>query len=213
MAHSDDTVPAQLDLSQRDQILLAGGEVSPAATALVDEAVHDPDPRIRATALGALARQGRLSGHAVVAGLTDPVSAVRIRAAQLAVTVDDGVIPALISCLDAETHVAVAALVALGDRTAVDALPAILSLAETGADPLVHEEVVATVGALGDPAGLPIILAATHGKPALRRRAVAARGGFSGAEVEAALDRLAEDRDWQVRQAVALLRRPPLDGG
>ena len=87
-----------------------------------------------------------------------------------------------------------------------------MAVAETTTDPLVLEEAVATLGALGDPAGLPVVLAATEGRPALRRRTVAALGGFDGEAVEAALDRLAQDRDWQVRQAVAMLRRPPLDG-
>ena len=167
---------------------------------------------VRATALGALRRQGRLDAHAVIAGLEDPSAVVRIRAAQLAIEVDDEVVPSLVARLDDTSHVAVAALVALADRAAGEVAAQIMAIAESTADALVHEEAVAALGALGDPAGLPIVLAATHGKPALRRRSVAALGGFEGDEVEAALDRLADDRDWQVRQAVALLRRPPLDG-
>jgi HEAT repeat protein len=60
---------------------------------------------------------------------------------------------------------------------------------------------VAAIGALGDPSGLPAVLAACRDKPAVRRRAVLALAPFDGAEVEEALHAALEDRDWQVRQA------------
>ena len=41
----------------------------------------------------------------------------------------------------------------------------------------------------------------TTDKPAVRRRAVLALAPFEGEDVEAALRRALEDRDWQVRQA------------
>jgi HEAT repeat protein len=68
-------------------------------------------------------------------------------------------------------------------------------------DPTCREAAVAALGAIGDPAGLPAILAATTDRPAVRRRAVLALAPFHGPEVEAALDRALTDRDWQVRQA------------
>ena len=49
-------------------------------------------------------------------------------------------------------------------------------------------------------AGLPAVLAALEDKPAIRRRAAVALAAFEGPEVEAALRRCLEDRDWQVRQ-------------
>ena len=64
-----------------------------------------------------------------------------------------------------------------------------------------REAAVAALGAIGDPAGLPAILAATSDKPAVRRRAVLALAPFDGPEVDAALERALSDRDWQVRQA------------
>ena len=67
-------------------------------------------------------------------------------------------------------------------------------------DPLVRESAIAALGALGDPAGLPAVLAGCSDKPAIRRRAVLALAAFEGETVEAALSR-AEDPDWQVRQA------------
>ena len=69
------------------------------------------------------------------------------------------------------------------------------------ADPLVREAAVAALGAQGDPATLPAVLAACDDKPAIRRRAVLALAAFEGDEVEARLQRRADDPDWQVRQA------------
>jgi TRAP-type C4-dicarboxylate transport system permease large subunit len=59
----------------------------------------------------------------------------------------------------------------------------------------------AALGALGDPAGLSAILSATEDKATVRRRAVIALAPFDGPEVDAALKRATNDRDWQVRQA------------
>ncbi len=60
---------------------------------------------------------------------------------------------------------------------------------------------MAALGSIGDPAGLPAILAATTDKATVRRRAVIALAPFEGPEVDAALERARSDRDWQVRQA------------
>ena len=60
---------------------------------------------------------------------------------------------------------------------------------------------MAALGAIGDEAGLPAILAATTDKATVRRRAVIALAPFEGPEVDAALETARTDRDWQVRQA------------
>ena len=60
---------------------------------------------------------------------------------------------------------------------------------------------VAALGAIGDPRGLPAILAACTDKATVRRRAVISLAPFGGPEVEAALREALDDRDWQVRQA------------
>jgi HEAT repeat protein len=76
-------------------------------------------------------------------------------------------------------------------------------------DPLVREAAAAALGAVGDPNGLPAVLAATKDKPAVRRRAVIALAAFLGeAGVDEALQRATEDRDWQVRQAASVLLDP-----
>jgi HEAT repeat protein len=104
---------------------------------------------------------------------------------------------------DTDPAVVEAAAWASGERTPpepgiVDALAAVVTDHD---DPLCREAAVAALGAIGDPAGLPAVLAATSDRPAVRRRAVLALAPFEGPDVDAALDRALEDRDWQVRQA------------
>jgi len=65
---------------------------------------------------------------------------------------------------------------------------------------------VAALGAIGDEEGLAAVLTATRDRATVRRRAVLALAAFSGPEVDEALERAAEDRDWQVRQAAEDLR-------
>ena len=89
---------------------------------------------------------------------------------------------------------------------AVDRLAALATGAD---DALVREAAVAAHGSIGDPAGLPAILAGTADKATVRRRAVLALAPFDGPGVDAALDRALGDRDWQVRQAAEDLATPP----
>jgi HEAT repeat protein len=84
---------------------------------------------------------------------------------------------------------------------AAGAVPALTRTAVEHRDALAREAAVAALGALGDTDGLPAILAACDDKVAVRRRAVLALAPFDGPEVDAALARALEDRDWQVRQA------------
>ena len=213
MDHDHDTVPATPFLARRAEVLAAGTSSTDSAFSLVDASLKDTDPFIRVTALGALNAQGRLTGDVLIAALNDEAPEVRLRAAQLSPkAVGRGSRRRLAEELrfrltDHVPICLVAVLVAIADRQDHGSAVALCTLAATHRDPLVIEEAVATLGALGDEIGLDTVLAATTGKPALRRRAVAALGGFSGARVEEALDRLANDRDWQVRQAVAMLRR------
>jgi HEAT repeat protein len=164
--------------------------------------LHDPEPSVRATALGALARMERLTVDDLVAALADPSPDVRKRAAAEArrhPSVD--LLPLLD---DPEPLVAETAAWSLGERGAPPA-PGVVAqlgaLATTHDDALVREAAVASLGAIGDPAGLPAILSATTDKPAVRRRAVLALAPFEGEDVETALRRALGDRDWQVRQA------------
>jgi HEAT repeat protein len=184
--------------------------------ALILEARSDPDPSVRSAALGALQRQGVLSDEMIVDALSDPEPLVRQRAARIAgstqgpasAVVQEGLTTMLSDPIPLCVISALSALGALGVQACGEEIS---SLALQHKDPLVVEEAIATLAELGDPMSLPVILSKVDGKPALRRRVVAALGAFEGPEVESALDRLSEDRDWQVRQAVAMLRRQDLD--
>ena len=168
---------------------------------------EDPDPRVRAAALGALARAGgrwRATAAWRIA-LADPEPAVRRRASDVAPGLGAPARPLLTLLGDDDVTVIEASAWALGvlGPTAVraGAVPALAAVAETHDDPLAREAAVAALGALGDPAGLPAVLAACRDKPAVRRRAVLALAPFAGPDVDQALRAALEDRDWQVRQA------------
>jgi len=164
----------------------------------------DPDPGVRATALGALARAGFLHVTDLAAAMDDPAPEVRARAAELAVSVGPpGVALALRGLADRDNRVVEAGCFALGELGGA-AAGAVGALAEVGrhhTDPICREAAIAALGAIGDRDGLPAILHATSDKPAVRRRAVLALAPFEGPEVDAALAAALTDRDWQVRQA------------
>jgi HEAT repeat protein len=163
--------------------------------------LQSTDAAVRAMALGAAERLGALDDEALSRALTDVDRRVRRRAAEVAaahpsvdlsITLDD----------DDPTVVEVAAW-ACGehehDRAAI--VDRLIALAGEATEPLVRESAVAALGAIGTLRGLPAILAATTDKPAVRRRAVLALAPFDGAEVDDAIERALDDRDWQVRQA------------
>jgi HEAT repeat protein len=188
-------------VGRRRAAALAGhrGDVAGARSYLAD-----PEPAVRATALGALARAGSLAGADLVAALLDPSAVVRARAAELAAGLPGDVDPPLVPVLaDADPAVVEAAAWSSGERRPPEpgAVAALAAVTTGHDDPICREAAVAALGAIGDPAGLPAVLAATTDRPAIRRRAVLALAPFDGPDVEAALERALTDRDWQVRQA------------
>jgi HEAT repeat protein len=179
-------------------------------------ALGDPAPTVRATALGALARAGRLEPADVERAFDDPAPEVRARAAEVAISLGPSAGAGVRRALgDADARVVEAACFAIGELGAEGATDGgVETLAGVGRhhpDPLCREAAVAALGAVGDPAGLSAILSATADKPAVRRRAVLALAPFAGPAVEAALEQALRDRDWQVRQAAEDLlgRRTP----
>jgi HEAT repeat protein len=165
------------------------------------------DGVVRATALGALARMAAATAADVARARRDPAPDVRRRACVVGVTVPGAEIEPLL--YDDDPSVVAVAAWALGERGEADAVGALAGIATGHEDPLCREAAVAALGALGDPAGLPAILAATSDKPAVRRRAVIALAPFEGPDVDAALERALTDRDRQVRQAAEDLLEPP----
>jgi HEAT repeat protein len=168
------------------------------------QALEDEDPAVRATALGALERLEALRPDDLRRALDDPSPSVRRRACEAVALVPGDQGPSLLGVLgdDDPTLVEVAAW-ASGERRPPEAgaTASLAALATSHADALVREAAVAALGAIGDEAGLPAILAALGDKATVRRRAVIALAPFDGPEVDEALARGKEDRDWQVRQA------------
>ena len=212
-------------LERRRRAALAGHTGDAAtARALLD----DPDPGVRATALGALDRIGALSAHELAAALADPEVGVRRRACEVAALWpspaaaadpgagagpgagpgagargDSGTVALLALLDDPDPVVVEVAAWACGERLPPEpgVVDRLARLATDHDDALCREAAVAALGALGDEAGLPAILAATADKATVRRRAVIALAPFEGPGVAAALDAARTDRDWQVRQA------------
>lgn len=177
-----------------------------------DEAVSiahldDADGSVRAAALQALERIGSLTDDQIADAFVDTDPRVRRQAAELA-----GRRPGVDLCpllTDTDDTVVEIAVWACGEQEAITdaALSQIIALATDADEPLVREAAAAALGAIGDERGLPAILSACTDKPHVRRRAVLALAPFEGADVEAAIERAAADRDWQVRQSAEDLRR------
>jgi HEAT repeat protein len=188
--------------------------LTPEATQRANAALADDDPRVRAAALAALVRAAppEPATAAWRAALVDTAPPVRRRAAELTAHLSADPTPVLALLDDADVTVIEAAAWALGERAqdaiAAGAVPALARTTETHSDAIAREAAVAALGALADPAGLPAILHACTDKPTVRRRAVLALAPFDGPEVDAALQKALEDRDWQVRQAAEDLTNP-----
>jgi HEAT repeat protein len=182
--------------------------------AVARQGLADHDSRVQEAALGALANLGALSAADVVRALTEGPVPVRRRAVDAAASVRGrgsrvALLPVLVRALDdPDPLVVVGAAWALAERRHHPAVPALSKTARAHGDARCREAAVAALGALGDPAGLPAVVAALEDKPTVRRRATVALAGFDDARVEPALRRAAQDRDWQVRQAAEELLGP-----
>jgi HEAT repeat protein len=176
----------------------------------VRAALQDDDPRVRATALTALLRAGGLTPADLLVAIADSSPIVRRRAAEVVVAAPRDRRASIARLLDDDdASVIEVAAWASGeiDPPEPGVVGRLADLAVGHDDALVREAAVAALGAIGDEAGLPAVLAATTDKATVRRRAVIALAAFAGPEVEAALGRLCQDRDWQVRQVAEDLSR------
>jgi HEAT repeat protein len=193
-----------LEPSSVRAVAIAGhrGDITTARASL-----RSPDGAVRTVALGALQRLGALDDDALRDALTDDDRRVRRRAAELAAAHRS--VDLSIALDDDDPTVVEVAAWACGEHESdrPEIVDRLIALADSATEPLVRESAVAALGAIGTTRGLPSILAATSDKPAVRRRAVLALAPFEGPEVDEAIDRALEDRDWQVRQAAEDLRR------
>ena len=171
-----------------------GGDVE-----VVRSLLNDAHPRVRAAALGALARCDALDDLTLRAALADADALVRRRAITLAV--DRSNIDLVSMLADTDHTVIEQAAWACGERApSADVVDAIVHLAKEHGDALVREAAVAALGSLGDERGLDAILHACTDRATVRRRAVLALAPFDSPAVRTALRTARGDRDWQVRQ-------------
>jgi HEAT repeat protein len=156
---------------------------------------------VRDAALGAMARMELLDEKTLKRFEGDVDSRVRNRVAELAATFPGYDMLPLLN--DEDPMVAEMAAWSCGEHEKVSdgVMDRLISLTTDHPEPLVREAAVAALGAIGDDRGLPAILVACTDKSAIRRRAILALAPFDGPEVDDALKRGLEDRDWQVRQA------------
>ena len=110
---------------------------------------------------------------------------------------------------DPDPLVVVGAAWFLAERRYRPAVPALAAPAAAHDDVRCREAAVAALGAIGDPHGLPAVLAALADKPTVRRRATVALAGFDDPASNRRCAPPREDRDWQVRQAADELLDEP----
>lgn len=190
--------PSPQDRRRRVAVAGHSGDAAGARAGL-----EDPEPAVRGSALGALARLGVLDEADLRRGLTDPDPGVRRRAALEAARSDLALGPLVTLLADEDAPVVEAAAFACGERPDCDsgAVAELARVATGHPDALCREAAVAALGSLGRPGGREAVLAACSDRATVRRRAVLALAAFEGQEVTDALRRLCGDRDLQVRQA------------
>jgi HEAT repeat protein len=206
--HSDEsTLPDDVD----GLLLAAGYRDDDTLNDFILAHLSDDVPRRRVLALRAALRRAIVTDEVWHAALADPDVDVRREALTLiagATLVDESLLALLIESLgDDDALVVDGAVFALGEHLYTPALEGLLRVASVHEDPRCRESAIAALGAIGDDSARPVILAALEDKPAVRRRAIVALANFEGPDIEAALARASEDRDWQVRAAVDQLGR------
>ncbi len=179
------------------------------------EYLHSSEARHRVLALRAGVRRQIVSVDQWRDALKDPETSVRRDALTLlAYEIIDfsEVAPLVLEALDDPDPLVVdGAIFAIAEHLYGDAVERLSHLAIAHDDPRCRETAVAALGALGDERGRNAVLAALDDKPAIRRRAIVALSNFEGPDIDAALARASEDRDWQVRAAVDQLTKDEVD--
>ncbi len=175
---------------------------------MIKQGLGSSDAEIRAVALSALQRLGRLDTPQLAVSMADESDVVRRRAAELAARVPgasalEEPLKTLLSDSDIIAEVTAFTLGEIGSEAGVELQEGTIVALEHQAlhheDALCREAAVAALGALHR--SLPVILQACTDKATVRRRAVIALAPFDGPDVDAALRVALQDRDWQVRQA------------
>lgn len=205
MPSDDPTLAASL--TQR--LLRAGYHQQGDGDALLARALDETDPRYRVLAVRGLVRRGLMDRDRWRRVLGDRDAEVRREALeQWAHSPSEDVLGQVIDSLeDPDALVVDAAAFALGEHVDPRSVEALCRVAREHDDARCRESAIAALGAIGDDRARATILAALEDKAPVRRRAIVALANFEGPDVDAALDKARDDRDWQVRSAVDQLRR------
>lgn len=206
--HSDEpTLPEDLD----EALVRAGFAQGEDVESFLRANLGANAPRHRVLALRGAVRHQLLSSDDWLVALSDEDLDVRREALTLVAhekIFDTAVFAAIIGALaDPDPLVVDAAAFALGEHLCVDAVEPLCEVAASHDDARCREAAVAALGAIGDDRARGAVLGALEDKPPVRRRAIVALSNFEGPDIEAALARAGEDRDWQVRAAVNQLAR------
>jgi len=193
-----------------ETLLRAGFATIPDFADVLVANLHAPHPRHRVLALRGVVRQSLVTPPMWLDALGDDDAEVRRETLGLAAyaSIEEvGIFSAVRGLLhDSDPLVVDAAVFALAEHLRVDAVDELCAIASGHDDARCRESAVAALGAIGDDRGRAAILGALDDKPPVRRRAIVALSNFEGPEIDAALKRASEDRDWQVRSAVSQLR-------
>lgn len=207
MQSDDATLAESID----EALLRAGFALGDDFVAVLRTNLHSPVPRHRVLALRGAVRQDITTPEEWRAALGDADVDVRREALNQVAHVtldDDSLFAAIVTCLDDQDALVVdGAVFALGEHLYVGAVDKLCAIATDHDDARCRESAIAALGAIGDNRARPAILAALEDKPPVRRRAIVALSNFEGPDIEEALARASEDRDWQVRAAVNQLGR------
>jgi len=206
--HSDDdTLPDDTD----DLLLAAGYRDDGSLDEFILARMSDSLARRRVLALRAARRRGLLTTDLWRAALSDEEGDVRRETLTLLAHAPDVAASLLDVCVallaDDDALVVDGAVFALGEHLYAPGVDALIAVASTHDDARCRESAIAALGALGDDRARLTIIAALEDKAPVRRRAIVALANFEGPDIDAALERARDDRDWQVRAAVDQLGR------
>ena len=199
--------------SIEESLLRAGFALGDDYVGVLRTNLRSPLARRRILALRGVVRQNLVASDDWRLALADPDVDVRREALNQiahAQIEDDAIYVALMDLLnDVDALVVDGAVFALGEHLFVGAVDQMCAIATNHEDARCRESAIAALGAIGDDRARPAILAALDDKPPVRRRAIVALSNFEGPDIDEALTRASEDRDWQVRAAVNQLYRDP----
>ncbi len=196
--------------SPEELLLRAGFAIGDGYGEVLRSNLGDDRARRRVLALRGMVRQGLVTDAQWVAAIDDVDTDVRREALNLCAHVELGqiVVDAVVRRLaDEDPLVVDGAIFALGEHLYVGAVEQLCSIARSHDDARCRESAIAALGAIGDDRARPVILSALDDKPPVRRRAIVALSNFEGHDIDDALERASNDRDWQVRAAVNQLGR------